>query len=308
MADRLPNFLVVGAPKAGTTALAAILEHHPDVFLSPLKEPKYFSSRVLEQPLGGPGDAHAEALFVRTERAYRRLFRRAGDARAVGEASVDLLYLHNVVIPEIRRLLGDPRIVVSLRDPVARAVSAYTQLVRDGRETLPFADALAAEPDRRAANWEFMWSYVDVGRYASQVEAYLAAFSRVHVLLHEDLLERPAETIRELLRFLEVDDNAELPLDLRSNPSGVPRNPVLRRLLRPNPAAVAVYRRLLEAGLSERWILGIVDRLRPRRTAPVEVPAAVRQSLAETFRDEVAALATLIGRDLAGWCAATSSR
>jgi len=308
MGGRLPDFLIVGAPKAGTTALAAILEHHPDVFLSPLKEPKYFSSRVLELPLAGPGDDYPEALFIRTEDAYRRLFRRAGDARAVGEASVDLLYYHDLVIPGIRRLLGDPRIVISLRDPVARAVSAYSQLVRDGRETLPFADAVDAEPERRAANWEFMWSYVDVGRYAAQLEAYLAAFSRVHVLLHDDLLSRPVETVRGVLRFLEVDETVELPVDLRSNPSGVPRSRVLRRLLRPNRAAVAVYRRLLAAGLSERWILGIVDRFRPRRTEPVEVPPSVRQSLAAVFREDVAALGTLIGRDLSGWCAATSSR
>jgi hypothetical protein len=308
MPDPLPNFLIVGAPKAGTTALAAILEHHPEVYVAPLKEPKYFSCRALDLPLGGPGDRFAEALFVRTEDAYRRLFRRARGARAVGEASVDLLYYHRSVIPEIRRLLGDPRIVISLRDPVARAVSAYSQLVRDGRETLSFADALAAEERRRAAGWEFMWSYVDVGRYRRQVAAYLESFSRVHVLLHDDLRARPGTTVREVLRFLAVDDRVELPLDLRSNPSGVPRNPILRHLLRPRPALVAIYRLLLEAGLPERRILGLVDRLRPQRTADLEIPPAARQSVADELRPDVAALATLIGRDLSGWCAATSSR
>lgn len=308
MAEQLPNFLIVGAPKAGTTALAAILEHHPDVFLAPVKEPKYFSAQVLPLPLRGPGDAYPEALFVRDEAGYRRLFRRATGHHAIGEASVDLLYFHHLVIPGIRRLLGDPRIVISLRDPVERAVSAYSQLVRDGRETLPFAEALAAEPRRRAANWEFMWSYRDVGRYAEQVAAYQRSFSRVHVILHDDLVADPATTVAGVLRFLEVDDAVELPLELRSNPSGVPRNPLLRRLLRPNRGLVAVYQRLLAAGLSERRLLGAVDRLRPRRSERVAVSAEVRQSLAATFAEDVSALGTLIGRDLAHWCVATSTR
>jgi bacterioferritin (cytochrome b1) len=184
---RLPDFLIVGAPKAGTTAVAAALAAHPEVFVSPLKEPKFLSADAVPQPLEGPGDALVDSLRVRDLTSYRRLYRRAGDARAVGEASVDTLYFHLTTVPRIRSLLGSPRILMLLRDPVARAHSAWKQLVRDGRETASFEDGLAREARGETERWEFMWRYADVGRYADQVAAFTDAFPDAHVVLHDEL-------------------------------------------------------------------------------------------------------------------------
>lgn len=278
-AGRLPNLLIVGAPKSGTTAAAAALAAHPEVFMSPLKEPKFLTAQVIERPLAGPGDRWVESLWVRDLEAYRRLFRRAGATPVVGEASVDTLYFHDRVIPVIRDLLGEPRIVIFLRDPVARAYSAWKQLRRDGREPLGFEAALEAEPERIAAHWEFMWHYVAVGRYAAQVEAFLAAFPQVHIVWHHELRADPAAEMARLARFLGVDPGHRFRFQEVHNPSAVPRSPVARWLFSVGPLKVAVFKLLLRLGVSEHGVLAAVDRLRPSRVQPLELPAATRQRL-----------------------------
>ena len=153
----LPNFLIVGAAKAGTSSLVHYLRSHSDVFLSRPSEPKYLTSTFLQFPHRGPGDDRIDAGVVRRLGDYRALFDAATDTAAIGEKSPDLLYYYDESIPVIRDVLGEPKIIIALRDPVSRAFSAYNFMVGQGRETLSFDDALAAEEDRLADNWEFIW-------------------------------------------------------------------------------------------------------------------------------------------------------
>jgi hypothetical protein len=302
--SRLPDFLIVGAPKAGTTAVAAALARHPEVFFSPLKEPKFLSAEAVPRPLEGPGDALVDSLRVRDLDSYRRLFRGAGNARAVGEASVDTLYYHRETVPRIRSLLGSPRILIFLRDPIARAHSAWKQLVRDGRERASFEEGLAREARGETGRWEFMWRYVGVGRYADQVAAFSDAFPDTRVVLHDELREDPHGALQRIAGFLGIDPQHAFHFQAVHNPSTVARHPLARRLFAIGPVKVALFRLLLRLGVSEHGLLAAVDRLRPRRAADVEELAMrpmTRRHLADAFEPDLRRLESLLGRSLDRW-------
>jgi Sulfotransferase domain len=197
----LPDFLILGAQKAGTTALYAYLRWHPQITGPSFKEVSFF-------------DRH----YTRGERWYRAHLpvRRRG---LVGEASPSYLF-HPLAPERVARMLPDARLIALLRNPVDRAFSHYQHEVALGREQLSFADALAREQERMDGELEHMlrdpvyfshawWNYTYVarGRYAQQLERWFAAFPReqVLVLLTDDLAADTAGTYRRVLDFLSVD-------------------------------------------------------------------------------------------------------
>jgi hypothetical protein len=195
----LPDFLVIGAQKAGTTALYAYLRWHPGITGPSWKEVSFF-------------DRH----WWRGEAWYRGHFPLRAGGRLVGEASPSYLF-HPLAPERVRGLVPDVRLVALLRDPVARAYSQYQHEVALGREPLSFEEALAAEHDRVRGEVERLladprafsrawWdhTYAARGLYAEQLERWFAVFPREQVLVvrTEDLGERPAETYAEILGFL----------------------------------------------------------------------------------------------------------
>ena len=194
----LPNFLLVGAPKCGTTAIASHMAQHPDIYMSAIKEPKYFTAQSIPFPLRGPGDEFVENFTVKTLDIYKKLFQRLNGEKAVGEASVDNLYFPEQVIPLIKTLLGDVKIIIVLRNPVDRAFSAYKNLLRDGRETLTFEEGLRIEPQRRLKGYEYLWRYQDLGFYYERVKAYMAHFTHVKVLILEHFEKGSFELLEQI--------------------------------------------------------------------------------------------------------------
>ena len=195
----LPDFLVLGAQKAGTTALYAYLRWHPGITGPSWKEVSFF-------------DRH----WWRGEAWYRGQFPLRSRGRLVGEASPSYLF-HPLAPERVRSLVPEARLVALVRDPVARAYSHYQHEVALGREPLSFEDALAAEPSRTQGEAERLvadprafsrawWdhTYVARGRYAEQLERWLEVFPREQLLVvpTEDLGERPAETYAAILAFL----------------------------------------------------------------------------------------------------------
>lgn len=297
----LPNFLLVGAAKSGTTAFASYLEGHPEVFLPVVKEPKFFTSQFMRFPLQGKGDRLIESLCIRDFHRYRRLFRKAGGARAVGEASADMLYFFRRTIPLIKRYLGDVRIVILLRNPVERAFSAYRQLVRDGRETLSFRHALVREERRRRDNYEYMWHYTRVGFYYEQVKAYLENFSRGKVILYDDFVRDPAGCLAGTFRFLGVDPAFVPGTVRRVNVSRVPQGRIMKSLFKLGPVKVGIYRGLTRVGIGDARIFRWIDSVRLYGARRVRMAPETEARLKALYRDDVEKLQGLLGRDLSGW-------
>src|SRR5689334_11885254 len=166
----LPNFLLIGAAKAGTSSVFAYLGQHPDVFISPTKEPNFFALAGQDVHFAGPGDSIVNRVSITRLDEYEALFKSAGKGMAVGEAST--LYLYNPGTAEaIRRLIPDARVLAILRDPAERAYSSYLHMRRDGREPVArFEDALAEEDARVHNHWEHLWHYSRLGFYYAQLK------------------------------------------------------------------------------------------------------------------------------------------
>ncbi len=198
----LPNFLILGAAKAGTTALHHYLKQHPAIGMSHTKESNYLALKGEDLDFRGPGDADMVHRFsVTTEAAYLERFAHCGQKTAIGEASP--LYLYSPKAPlHIKQLLPDAKLIAILRNPVDRAYSAFLHLVRDHRETTTdFLEGLRQEPARIAARWEHLWHYVAMGRYADQLARYDALFPReqITVYLYRDFRSDPTAVMRELV-------------------------------------------------------------------------------------------------------------
>ena len=204
----LPDFLILGAQKAGTTSLFAHLNDHPAVWMPPCKECHFFSGpwRPLTMYRG----------FYPTASTRRRVERTLGRRLLLGEATPYDLF-HPRSPGRVARALPRVKLIVILRDPVERAYSHYRHCVRRGTESLSFAAAIDAEPARTAGEAERLartrftvsdshrhHTYVARGHYAEQLERWLehVGRDRMHVAIFEHLFEAPGPALAGIEAFL----------------------------------------------------------------------------------------------------------
>jgi hypothetical protein len=296
---RIPNFVIGGAAKSGTTALAHYLEQHPQVFLARPKEGHYFLASECPPAFTGPGDEVANRSYVTNRDAFLERFAAAREEIAVGEASVFYLYRPQA----FRRALDmnpDMRVVILLRNPVDRAHSAYMHLVRLGRETLSFEDGLDAEAQRIADNWEYCWHYAEVSRYLAQLRLLFSIVptAQVCTLLYDDLEQVPKSVMKTVFRFLGVDDSFLPKTSLRINASGEPRSSLVHGLVRMSEGKWNSSLKRIVPRRAGVWLKETVRNLNLRR---VEMDPEVRQRLEQELLRELPEIESLIGRSLAHW-------
>jgi hypothetical protein len=299
---RRPDLFIVGAPKCGTTSIYEYLRRHPEVFMSPTKEPRYFSPDV-QGGVSRDGLRHGLDL----ER-YLGLFSGAQSEKRLGEATTRYLYSRQAP-GLVRQFQPDAFIVASLRNPVDMMQSLHAHHLASGAEDITdFAEALDAEDDRRrgrrvppGTNGELL-RYRDWARFGEQLARWLEAFGpqRVQVLLLEELTADPRSSYRRLLEFLEVDP-AFVPASFAAhNVASEARSPALRMLL--NSRAP---RRLMAAVLPEKVRTRTTRRigagLRKFNRRPIrrsDISPELRRQLEADMSADVALTGRLIGRDL----------
>jgi hypothetical protein len=301
MGFKLPNFLIVGSAKCGTTSVADCLAEHPEVYISPMKEPKFLSAQFVRFPMRGRGDDFVESFTIKSFDEYVKLFMGVRNEKAVGEASVENLYYYEQAIPQIKKWLGEVKILIILRNPVDRAFSAYKSHARDMREFLSFEQALEVEELRRRNNYEYLWNYKDVGFYYKQVKAYLKAFKQVRVLLYNDLLRNPRAFYRRIFRFLGVDPSFEPTIKDRLNSSGVPKNGFYGFLFRATPLKGALYKFLALQGMADGPMQRLIERFRRSKLRPLHMKPHTREYLKSLYAEDVQKLQKLIRKDLSHW-------
>jgi hypothetical protein len=301
----LPNFLIIGAAKAGTNALYHYLRQHPQVYMSPWKEPKFFAFES-EAELGFRAadgkDAPVNASVILDQAEYEKLFDEAGDGElARGEASTHYLYVEKSPA-RIKGLIPDAKLIAVLRNPVDRAFSSYQHLVRDDLEPLDFGAALDAEPERIADHYAYLYRYTDMGFYSGQLDRYDKTFpeSQLCVLLYDDLRSDPEGTCRRIFSFLGVDESFVPDMSGEYNRSGVPKHRFVQRLL--NPSA-PMKRRLWKVTprFARERLLDAQTRMVNRNLERQTIPERERDRLREVFRDEVGRLEQRLERDLSHW-------
>jgi hypothetical protein len=272
----LPNFIIIGAAKAGTTSLYHYLRQHPDVFMSAVKEPRYYWQE-------GVAEGRLE-IFGRE--AYERLFSDVTSQRAVGEATTH--YLNSPTAAErIAADLPDVKLIVSLRNPADRAYSSYLGRLQGGEERRGVDEAM--QPGSY---------YVESSRYYASLSRYFERFdrSRIKVLLFDDLVANPRAVMREVYEFLGVDSTFEVDVATTHNRAAIPRSAIANRVLLQTGLFV---HRLLPPSVRNTGITGRLQRLFLHRPEPL--PAAIRRQLLEQFREDIGKTAALIGRPLAHW-------
>jgi hypothetical protein len=289
----LPSFVIVGAAKAGTTALYWYLADHPQVFMSPVKETNFFAFGV--DDAGGLlyGDPELHRFPVRSFAAYEELFARSGNALAVGEASPIYLECPQSAA-RIREALPTARIICGLREPVDRAYSDYLMYLRArGRRLDPARDLTASSAWARP---ESHW--MQISRYHEALSRYFDRFppEQIHVFLFDDLKADALGCVRDVYRSIGVDPTFTPDLDTPHNIGGMPSNRTLERIL-----TSGTLKRMLEP-LVPRRAADLARRLRTSnlKKAP-PLPVELRSELAEHFRDDIEKTSSLIGRSLDHW-------
>ena len=300
----LPDFLVIGAPKAGTTALHAALARHPGLYLSTVKEPKFFLTDGPPPDDGGPGDVqtYREHIWRRTD--YEALFSAAPPGALRGESTP--FYLYDLAAQRrIRELIPDARLIVIVRDPVERAHSNWTHLWSAGREPLgDFVRACAEEDRRVAAGWSPFWHYLRLGRYGEQLEHLFRLFPRNQVLVirYRRLLEEPAVVLNRICAFLGVAAGiiSEVPREnVTAHPDRSITHSAISRVLR----GVEAAGRHLPGNAAGPFAVAL-ERLLQRRAGPrTPLTWDQRQALLPHLTDDIRLLEKLLGEDFSDWLA-----
>jgi hypothetical protein len=298
-APGFPSFLIIGTGRAGTTSLYHYLAQHPQIFMSPVKEPKFFALEGHSLDFRGPGDERIRTETVTTLVAYRRLFEGVRDEIAVGEAST--LYLSHEVAPAaIARHIPHAKLIAVLRDPAERAHSAFQHLTRDGYEPeADFEEALRDEPRRIAAGWYHFWFYRDRGFYHRDLSRYYQFFdpSQIRVYLYDDLERDPIAMVQDIFSFLGVDAGFRPDVGARHNRSGRTRSRALQRfLVRRHPLKEAA-KSLVPAQVGHR----LISWIQPSNLTRPTLSPPTRASLIAGYREDIRLLEGLIGRDLSAW-------
>lgn len=271
----LPNFLIIGAAKAGTTSLHHYLRQHPDVFMAP-REPRYFAR----------AGADPSSPVIWTRDAYEQLFDGVTTERAIGEASPQYLN-HPTAVDEIAAVLPDAKLIVSLRNPADRAYSSYLGRLIAGSERRSPEEVL--QPGT---------SYIESGFYFPALSRYFERFDRerIKVILFDDLIRDAQAVVRELFAFLEVDSSIEVDTDAKHGSAAAPRS------VRANAAfwkAVEVVRAMVPPSMRGTGLAGRAHALLRRRPEPLS--REIRARLLAAFRDDIARTEALIERDLSHW-------
>ncbi|MBT3612118.1 MAG: sulfotransferase [Flavobacteriales bacterium] len=221
MKNNLPNFLIVGAAKCGTSSLHNYLNQHPDVYMPSyneqgmkVKEPRFLIKNLVKDRLHN-GIWNLES--------YQALFNHVVNEKAIGESTVLYLYYYNEAIKNIKKYLGDDvKIIIMLRNPVDRAFSAYTHVSRSMKELLSFEEALKIEKNRLENDIVLtpMVMYKNMGLYHDMVKAYIDNFKNIHVIMHEDFQYNTKQVVKETLAFLGILRVVELDIHSKHNVGG----------------------------------------------------------------------------------------
>jgi hypothetical protein len=279
-----PNLFIAGAPRCGTSSLHAYLQAIPGVYMSRIKEPNFFSRVVIK-------DDHPLVRPIRDQAAYLALFAAAGDAKIRGEASPN--YLEDPEAPAlIDRTVPGARVIASLRDPVERLFSHYL-MMRNNREMRSFSEEIERGIELSGKRSLGILA-PETGLYAAHVERYVAAFgARFKILIFEEWMADIPRTMRDLLRFLEIDHHVPELWGQAQRQHAEVRSPLIRHLF--GNRAIS---RAAESLIPFKLRKFVRNTLLMKPAAKPRMDESSRAFLIDYYRDDVCRLESLLGRRL----------
>jgi hypothetical protein len=303
--EGLPDFLVIGAGKSGTTSIDKYLNQHPEVFVPKKKEPNFFGYELIrEEDLGGnPDDLSHYRNSVTELDDYIQIFENAAPHQKKGETSNTYLY-HPGAPMRILHYIPEVKLIAILRQPADRLFSRYMHLARENRTpSKNFSDCL-----NRDSIWWKRNDLVREGFYYKYLSTYFELFPRenIRIYIYEDFKDNPLQVMREIYEFIGVNSDFKPDVSLRYNESGLIRNRFLNKIYGQGgwisrtlmSVLPGVYQRLRSnLGLKKRMLT-----LRSKNLEKVEMDKAIRKALTlEVYREDILNLEKLLGRDLSHW-------
>ena len=281
--------LVVGAPKCGTTSLAAFLRLHPDIYMSGRKELSFFLP--------------PEGQKIVSLESYAACFAAADKESVRGEASVSYLYYEESPRLIHETLGADVKLIIMLRNPLDMAYSLWGYNRRLEREPRSFQDALDHEPDRMAGadelvGWRPNYFYRTRAMYVPQIQRFMDQFAQenIRIILFEDVIRDPADELGNLCDWLGV--SRDTPLEFpRLNPTGSNRIRSLRKWMDGGTSSKRLLKRLIPDSV-RLPVRRVVEKLNRTERALDRLDGDTRERLMELFTQDISQLSELIGRDL----------
>lgn len=301
----LPNFIIIGAGKSGTTALYEYLAEHPQVFMSKVKETNFFAleGEQLVDPSQDPDQMHHYPWSITSRAAYEALFEGVTVEKAIGEVSPMYLY-HPDAPAKIKESLPHVKLIVILRNPVDRLYSRYMHLARERREPSETFD----ECLNRDSIWWKRNDLIQEGFYYTHLQRYYDLFdpSQIKVYLYQELRKDPLALVQDLYEFIGVDGWFEPDLSVEYNVSGKIKNPILDRFIGQNSilksAIHTISPKLMDVVIKQEWLKKNINKLRKQNLEKPALKQETRVALTEeVYGNEIVKLQKLIGKDLSKW-------
>jgi hypothetical protein len=309
-----PDFFIVGAAKCGTTALYHYLDRHPDVYMSPIKEPNHFCTDIrvenfsaefkrhekeknldLEKYLSGDMKQKHWGYFVTDKEDYKKLFKNRTSEKAAGEVSNSYLF-SKTAAAAIRADVPEAKIIIMLRNPAERAWSHYIANLRDGKTFLPFREELQNDSRKMPKGWGQSYLYLEMGFYFEQVKRYMDIFpaSQMKIFLYDDFKKNAAAVMEEVFSFLGIRSTGG-PFSEKFNEAREPLNSRLLYMLSRTGLKKKVFH-AIPSPLQKK-----VKDLFFRKTVEQQMNPADRRHLLDIYREDICKLEGLIERDLKSW-------
>jgi len=297
MVEKKPNFIVIGAMKAATTSLYTYLKQHPEIFMTKVKEPMFFNNFQQENNYKILGLTRKKST---TLEEYLTMFKDVKNEKATGEASP--AYIYNQKAPQlIKEHLPNVKIIAILRQPTDRAYSNYLHSKRADRENATtFQEAIELEKKRIKDNWSPLYHYIEKGYYSVQLKRYYQLFPKenIRVYLFEDVVKNTTETLKDIFKFLEVDENVEIDTSKKSNVSGIPSG-LMGWILK----KMRYYNLMPKFAISDylpKFVVKLI--FRSVYKPPEKLDKNLRRDITEKYyKEEINTLEKLIKRDLNSW-------
>lgn len=290
--------MLIGAVKAGSSSIYHYLKQHPDIFMSPMKETKYFQWDGEQHRFSTELDQKIYQNSIKTYKDYLDQFSGVGSEHAIGEATPSYLYNRNVP-GRLHKRFPNIKLIVVLRHPADRAFSHFLHTKRLGYEPLEFHQAIAEEQNRIDANWGPSWQYTSQGYYYEQVKRFVDLFGkdRMCFYLFDKLKREPACVIRGMYSFLEVDQDFQPNTSIKHNIGGVPKNRFLHDLTNKPNAPKALLKAILpiEFRQSINRLIGSKNVVKP------VIDLQVREALSAKYQKDIEQLEDLVDIDLSAW-------
>ncbi|WP_425390685.1 sulfotransferase family protein [Ekhidna sp.] len=305
MIANTPNFIIIGAGKSGTTSLYEYLLEHPEVYMSPVKETNFFAleGEKLKDAKDDPDQMHHYPWSITEWSDYEDLFKGVTTEKAVGEVSPMYLYSEKAAV-NIKRKLPNVKLIAILRNPVDRLYSRYMHLVRENRQpTNNFEDAL-----KRETIWWRRNDLVQEGFYYSHLKKYYDLFdeSQISVYFYEDFRSNPQRVIKDIYRFIGVDDTFLPDFSTEYNVSGKIKNQAFDKLIGQQSVLKSTLSKmspqLVRWVQSQSSIKKWVNKFRKMNLEKAPLSESTREKLIkQVYQSEIKALQQLVGRDLTNW-------